>query len=180
MNYPNLNARLFTQLSFIAMLFASAVLFTAATSSQRNTTSTESNFAPLDMLLKDIQDEGGIQLQLVKNIDPLGIGVKNPATADNPQYLVINADMTFAMWDRSQRNEGRWNANGHQETMTFYCSAVNGRQIESNPAVYIFQVKSYSPQELVLVGTGRQGRVEMVYSPIQQYEQQAVQLSFNN
>ncbi len=176
MNPKASHTQLVTAAGLIVVLLLTGALFIAAQAQQTHSSAT-ALFSPLDHLLKDIQDKDGLRLKLVKNHDPYGIGMQNPASAGNEQYLLLTADMTFCMWDRSQKNEGYWNANGYAETLTFHCTSVNGTGIPEQVS-YTFEVKAYSPDQLTLLTVGKQGAVEMVYQPLPLAEKQAFQLSY--
>ena len=166
-----------TAISLLFLLLLTGTLFIAAQGQTAHTPSSAC-FSPLDQLLKDIQDQDGLQLRLVSSHDPYGVGMKNSADPENAQYLHMTADMTFSMWDSSEKNGGRWNANGYSKTITFLCTSVNGAGLSGDPVSYVFEVKAYEADKVTLITNGRQGPVEMVYQAMPGTEKQAFQLSY--
>ena len=177
MNTQASHIKIATAACIAAVLLLTGTLFIAAQAQQTPPAETTST-SPLDHLLKDIQDNDGLRLQLIKTHDPHGVGMKHPASRENEQYLLLTADMTFSMWDPSQKNEGRWNANGYSKTLTFYCISVNGVSLPEGPVSYTFEVKAYASERLTLLTVGKQGPVEIVYQAMPLVEKQAFQLSY--
>lgn len=178
MNLQASHPKLTTAIGFIILLMLTGTLFIAAKAQNPNTPTSSASFSPLDHLLKDIQDRNGLQLRLIKNHDPYGVGMKNLPSAENEQYLYLTADMTFSMWDSSQKNGGHWNANGYSETLTFHCTSINGTGLTGEAASYTFEVKAYEADQVILITNGKQGPVEMVYQTLPGTERQAFQLSY--
>lgn len=141
---------------FFALLLLSSVY---AEATRPYTSPLDTTDFPLDKLLKVLEQRANTRWAFDHEFDPITNEQTLRADPENMQYLSLNANGTYMVYDEYDTKEGIWEVDMPNQTITFWCKRVNGSMTQTNqPGTY--KVKIFNDRQLVL---GRRGQLDKVY-----------------
>ncbi|RMG31484.1 MAG: hypothetical protein D6730_01335 [Bacteroidetes bacterium] len=110
---------------------------------------------PLERLVRQVQLQGGLQLALLDES-----GEQRPAGSK----LQLNADGSFHIMEGEHSMEGIWMLNAQKDALVLRGIRANGELLQHPHATWTYQVQSYSPAKLVLMGKQRGRWITRTYT----------------